>query len=461
MSKLGAYIETIKTQINKLRSILTAKSGHNCAATPLASCMDILDSLEVTNPKYISYKRPYWYPDIESILDNAPNITVNNIEYKPMYIALCNNYNSTLNYYSSSSYTSTDPNYFTSWGGDAYIFSDDIDNDVNNISSTTLQIGTTISHTWDSSKDILDPDGSTGVRWVIVYSSPNRNISCWQGYYKTSSVIEYVLKQGEYTKFGDSSYGDNNILKYIKIGKDAHIRANGVFYKYRDLIEIHNEGFLEVLEFSFNYCMSLKTILNSGKFTSKSPSWTYCHSLDSIEFTDDIPVSLNTMYINKLTINKKDINFSQYYLGSLHTLELINTETITGNLVYQSDYSLSYVKIPSTLKSWTGSSQQTLAYCTYIELFNNFDVSGINFTGARPKYEKWLKDLCLWLKDRTGEEAGTMIIGATNIDNASNIYLTFNPNNKRDITFDGVTSETAGAISITEFITNQLNWTLS
>ena len=52
-----------------------------------------------------------------------------------------------------------------------------------------------------------------------------------------------------------------------------------------------------------------------------------------------------------------------------------------------------------------------------------------------------------------------MIIGSTNIATAQNIWLTFNPNDKRDITW--VAAGTEGAINIVQFITEQLNWTLS
>ena len=125
------------------------------------------------------------------------------------------------------------------------------------------------------------------------------------------------------------------------------------------------------------------------------------------------------------------------------------------------DYLLKHVKIPSTLTTWSNSSTATLPYVYYVELFNDFDISGVNLSGKCQKTIQWLKDLCIWLKDRTGDTANTMIIGTDNLTNANNIYLTFNPNDKRDITFDGVTAETEGAMSITEFITTQLNWTLS
>ena len=117
------------------------------------------------------------------------------------------------------------------------------------------------------------------------------------------------------------------------------------------------------------------------------------------------------------------------------------------------------------------TDKYTLAHTEYIELFKDFNISNINFTSYTPagidysntayiiKHINWYKNLCIWLKDRTGEDANTMILGPKGLGIAQNIWLTFNPNDKRDITW--VEAGTEGAINIVQFITEQLNWTLS
>lgn len=125
---------------------------------------------------------------------------------------------------------------------------------------------------------------------------------------------------------------------------------------------------------------------------------------------------------------------------------------------------LDYLKIPSNIVS-ISDSDGVLSMIKYVELYDNFDISGMKFYQSNKnrstlcKPIQWLKDLCGWLKDRTGETANTMVLGTANLANANQIFLTFDPNNKRNITW--VDEGTEGAISITEFITNQLNWTLS
>ena len=138
---------------------------------------------------------------------------------------------------------------------------------------------------------------------------------------------------------------------------------------------------------------------------------------------------------------------------------------LTALTLYPTQYiTLDYLKIPLNITS-ISDSYGVLSMIRYVELYDNFDISGTKFYQSSSTYStlckplQWLKDLCGWLKDRTGETANTMVLGTANLANANQIFLTFDPNNKRNITW--VDEGTEGAISITEFITNQLNWTLS
>ena len=175
--------------------------------------------------------------------------------------------------------------------------------------------------------------------------------------------------------------------------------------------------------------------------------------------------TLNKLYsTEKLIIEMSNADFNQ--INDLANLKHLELKDVVGfncsnSSMFNSSTKLKFVKLPSTLKSIKMNSVSFFPYVEYFEMFNDFDISGLHFQGRTTKQAKWFKDLCVWLKDKTGDTANTMIIGTNNLTIANNIYLTFNPNNKRDITFDGVTAETEGAMSVVEFITENLNWTLS
>lgn len=172
-------------------------------------------------------------------------------------------------------------------------------------------------------------------------------------------------------------------------------------------------------------------------------------SLDNLK---EIIIPDNVAQVEEIFIGR---SVKKFVIGSgLTSLKLIPSQYIT----------LDYLKIPSKIVS-ISDSYGVLSMVRYVELYDNFDISGMKFYQTGTTYStlckplQWLKDLCGWLKDRTGETANTMVLGTANLANANQIFLTFDPNNKRNITW--VDEGTEGAISITEFITNQLNWTLS
>lgn len=166
----------------------------------------------------------------------------------------------------------------------------------------------------------------------------------------------------------------------------------------------------------------------------------------------EIIIPDNVAQVEEISIGR---SVKKFVIGSgLTSLSLNPSQYIT----------LDYLKIPSNIVS-ISDSYGALSMIKYVELYENFDISGMKFYQGSSSYLtlckplQWLKDLCGWLKDRTGETANTMVLGTANLANANQIFLTFDPNNKRNITW--VDEGTEGAISITEFITNQLNWTLS
>ena len=271
--------------------------------------------------------------------------------------------------------------------------------------------------------------------------------------------LEFVGLNQKFDKFLNDTYLSKcNTLKYIHLLSDSGILSS-LHSQYTYYIGIKKA----VYECSTVKCASSMTEIEfpenatlNGAISAKIFAPNKPFKIDSMTFYCDI-VDLTNCTTEGFPYPTYFYGNSNYMTGSkiilnpnLLRLSKMTTHTITYNTVGD-------IKLPSSLIEFDVDFYR----CTYIELFNDFNITGVNFTGQINKEFRWLRDLCIWLKDRTGEEAGTMIIGGNNINNASNIYLTFNPNDKRDITFDGVTAETEGAVSITDFITNQLNWTLS
>ena len=175
-------------------------------------------------------------------------------------------------------------------------------------------------------------------------------------------------------------------------------------------------------------------------------------------------LSSNLSNLKEIIIPDSVTQVGEIYIGRSVKKFVIGSGLTSLKLTPNSYIILDYLKIPSNIVS-ISDSYGVLSMIKYVELYDNFDISGMKFYQGSSSYStlckplQWLKDLCGWLKDRTGETANTMVLGTTNLANANQMFLTFDPNNKRNITW--VDEGTEGAISITDFITNQLNWTLS
>ena len=179
---------------------------------------------------------------------------------------------------------------------------------------------------------------------------------------------------------------------------------------------------LNQLNGAFQYAIQLKSIEIPSGILSLINSFQYCCSLENVS----LPAGLTS---------------------------------ISGS--FTSCFSLRKINLPSTLTTSITSNQ--LSWCTYIGLFNDFDINNCAFYYASQeeitKEEQWFKDLCVWLKDRTGVSANRMTLGQKNIAKMQKLYLTYNTQDKNDITW--VDEGTADAITCLEYITNVKNWTIS
>lgn len=504
MGKFSDYVGSINEQTNILRENLTNATGVDCSKKSIGACADVVaDYVPDLEKEEVYYDRPSWYPDIKTILNSAPEITVEGTTYYPAYIMLFNNFNSTTPFYKSDSSTSSAVNYNRGTRGNAVLCSDKCNNNINNASADNLEIGTEIIHTWDTSKDIEDPIGEDKykVRWSIVYcikevNAQNPTVNGYQDCLEL--IIGPNMRYGNYAFYGNSG-NRNNSIRYIEVLENAN----------------WEEISATSTSLSLQYMSRLKElIINCNMKTIDKGPGSNCGELQYIHLPDSVSKISNTFSIPTLkridlpsqciyasttafmssvkNLKKLHIpkNFTQIFAGlaDCYNLESLifsegsnfssaaSSSFITNcvnlkTLILPADvtvlnipswfsysYNLKYVKIPSSVTSLKIVSN-TFGYTKYIELFNDFNISAVNFTGQIPKDLNWLCDLCIWLKDRTGDTANTMIIGSKNLQNAQNLWLTFNPDNKRDITW--VDAGTEGAINIVDFITSELNWSLS
>lgn len=498
MGKFSDYVSSINEQTNILRKNLTNATGVDCSKKSIAGCADVVaDYVPDLEEQKAYYNRPSWYPDIKSILNSAIEITKDGVTYFPAYIMLFNNLYTETAFYKLSNATSGAVNYYKSTGGDAVLCSDRCNNDISNANADALEVGTTTIHTWDTSKDISDPNEKdlNKVRWAIVYTKsktlaiPN-SISGWKD---CLEIVTGNVTLGSQSMLGNGNSENSSIL-YIEIQPTTKWTdmSTDSLSKLKKLIILIVDS--AGLKFSSNLdgCDSLKFLrLPAGDihttFASSlnalevlhipaGASYTYnsaqfltkCYSLKTLIMPEgfNFIAGLSSAYnIRRVVVSGTNLtgsSSSTSFLGSAYVLEelIFDTNSTKLDLRYcaGSAFSLRYIKIPSSVKELLISAA-SLRYVTYIELFNDFDISALNFTGRVTKELQWLRDLCLWLKDRTGETANTIIIGPDNLANAERLWLTFNPDNKRDITW--VDAGTEGAINIVDFITNQLNWTLS
>lgn len=516
---LSEQVESLKQQTDLLRESAGKLVGQDLTNYNIGNIANAINGVTPEPEEEEGYVRPSWYPNVEEILNNAPEIVKDGVTYTPCVGALC--INNALTFECSPTLT----------GADAYIFGDVVQNNIANANETTLEVSTTISHKWNEAFDIKSPDtfdDAYAVRWVIYYYT--NPLGTNHVHDSNNSLVEIIVKglaisRGFMTSPNDSRRYSFAELRFLKFSADCKYNSNlGTRFLYG------NTRIEEVQIFCpISFEVSSYSTINSDYFLGSSGVkkvtlgvisgsaynfcnyanrlfYFYCAPESKLTFTGDAFANsrqLRTVYLpNKIGALGVGFMSSCYSLQSfiipqltaqtvlssgfssltsLRSFIVPNGITTIGNILADSallesiiipssvtslkgfilsaSYKLREVHIPSSVTEMTTNSSSLFAYIPYVGLFNDFDISSINFTGQVPKTIQWLKDLCGWLKDRTGETANTMVLGKANLANANQIFLTFDPNNKRNITW--VDEGTEGAISITEFITNQLNWTLS
>lgn len=531
---LSEQVESLKQQTDLLRESAGKLVGQDLTNYNIGNIASAIDGVTPEPKEEEGYVRPSWYPNVEEILNNAPVIVKDGKTYTPcvgaLYLA---NEVTTVFYKAGNTSTSTAVNYYNCTGCDAYIFSDVVQNNIANANETTLEVGTEISHKWDETFNITNPDplDTTGdaVRWAIWYSS-NTAAAVTPYINGNWSLVELFIKNLVFNN--DSFRTASNIMprcpiKYLKIFNSAKwssymtsVSGNGVLSALPKIEEIimdcdlafqssydgqygnqfsnlanlkkieFNGGVKGAPQYSFlSNCYKLSSIkfpqgINSipSSFLTNSQiksivvpdtvkeigNYTFSVNTEHIIFNSSLAkignLSSNLSNLKEIIIPDNVMQTGSIYIGRNVKKFVIGLGLTSLNLSPSSYITLDYLKIPSNIVS-ISDGYGVLSMIKYVELYENFDISGTRFYQASTSYStlckplQWLKDLCGWLKDRTGETANTMVLGKANLANANQIFLTFDPNNKRNITW--VDEGTEGAISITDFITNQLNWTLS
>jgi hypothetical protein len=247
-------------------------------------------------------------------------------------------------------------------GADAYVFSDDL---------STLQVGTSVSHTFDTADDFATSEGWK-CRYVIAYATAANKASSsgiTVNLYNYKATFEFIgasdtIFSSTTALFGYSSSSASRTIQYVNI-------ENCNFYN--------------------------NTI-------SASSFCRYCYGLQTIK----LPSSLTTI---------SGTNFC-YFCYSLPTILLPSVTTISSSYFCQNCYSLKYINLPA-ITSWTSTTADILNYTSFIELPTGFNQSACDFTGYAPggylKSIAWFSHLATVLYDRSATTAGTMVVGAANL----------------------------------------------
>ena len=533
---LSEQVESLKQQTDLLRESAGKLVGQDLTNYNIGNIANAIDGVTPEPEEVEGYVRPSWYPNVEEILNNAPVIVKDGKTYTPcvgaLYLA---NEVTTVFYKVGNTSTATAVNYYNSTGCDAYIFGDVVQNNIANANETTLEVGTEISHKWDETFNISNPDplDTTGdaVRWAIWYSSNTaaivtpyihgnwslvelfiKNLVFHDTSFATTSKIvpkcpiKYlkIFNSAKWNSYMSNRTSDAGVLSYLpqieEIIMDCELAFQPSYsaqygYQFYNLVNLKkiefNGGVKSIPQNSFlSNCYKLSSIkfpqgissfpnsfLRNSQIKSlivpdtvkEIGSYGFSASTEHIIFNSSLEkigtLSSDLSNLKEIIIPDNVVQFEGIYIGRSVKKFVIGSGLTSLKLISPSNYiTLDYLKIPPNITS-ISDSYGVLSMIKYVELYDNFDISGMKFYQNSSTYStlckplQWLKDLCGWLKDRTGETANTMVLGTANLANANQIFLTFDPNNKRNITW--VDEGTEGAISITEFITNQLNWTLS
>lgn len=482
---------------------LKATTGINTESFTLMEKANTILKKNNTTDYVVNYQRPEWYPNADDIINSAPKITYEDDTYYPYMLILMREYQEEINTDANSPLLTDAVNRL------GIIFSDTFNNDNYGFSLMEYTSGKNyIYHKFDTTKDIVNPNNDKErLRWAIIYYQ--KGTASYQAHIN-NFVKGFMAEELYYFTHIDDAYSPNNSascyllngLQYIKLcenfNKNFKLYNNGNSYLGNaSLKQLDINGFLDdliiqdgtsttqyfsnlVVNISDNlpdnkyikwtYCSGRKNdILNLNK--QKIGNYTYilkemiCSKIIGLDyFLSDIQTISNSFsncfYLKELEIpsNITRIDSSCSFLYSLEKLILHEGLTTISNS-FSNCYNLKRVNLPSTLTSTLTSS--VFSYCTYIGLWNDFDRSGWYFTGSTyiVKENQWFRDLCVWLRDRTGLSANTIIVGSLNIAVMKRLWLTYDSEDKNNITW--VDEGTDGAITCLAYITNVKNWTVS
>lgn len=226
--------EVLLNQTNLLREVVENKTQVDCSNKGIGDIAQVIDNnldpvpTEDDWDPEDGYHRPDWYPNIETILDNAPDITIGSTTYKPYCSVLIRSDNLVDTFYKANSTTEGAANYFKGTGAEGYIFSDVVNNDIANASESTLTLGDTIEHAWDISKDITNQDSEYSLRWAVLYTN---NLNSTKYFFANMPYLELIWKDNKisYALSPSSAIPSGwGPLHYIKIkGPVGGIYASG------------------------------------------------------------------------------------------------------------------------------------------------------------------------------------------------------------------------------------------
>lgn len=365
------------------------------------------------------YVRAMGVPNGEDIIENAPDFEVEGVVYKPIY------YLALRDTFIIKTFTKTGDGVST--GADAYLFSDDLSN---------LQVGDSVTHTFDPTKD-FSTDQGWKCRYAIMYATAdNKALATGRtvNLYNFTNTFELVGASGtifsSYTVlFGKSQSPGNLIIKYVNI-------LSCSFYTGA----INKENFMR-------YCSALQELKLPNTLTSiKSYGLENCTALVSIDLKSLTSIPFQNLLTTCRCLKNVDLENvasigggnSLYNMSSLQSVNLplltsisgsnvlsnnpslkeVNCpllNSITANSVLINNYNLNYINL-SSITTWTNTTATTLNYTQFIKLPTNFDIDAVNLTGTVPKSYEWLNvELPTKLKDNSGGTAKTLTIGSANI----------------------------------------------
>lgn len=433
----------------------------------------------------VGYDRPSWYPDVLGILESSQSVTIDGTTYSPYRAVLVNDYSDTITVYPASSSSSDFNNFYNGYYGDAYKFSDS-----DEIVLSADFLNRKVTHTWDKSKDFVNPsDNIERVRYIIIYNTSS-NTYMENIFGANQDVIEAYFSNGWESSSNFSVGGYNtdgtpfvSSLKYLYFSPSTNMTTQTGYYTFMNLPNLVEIALLSTVGTALSYNSfdgNLKS-LEKLTITNMTTSNVSLSKLPSLKEVKGFAYAGNSSSIYSYCPNLKVYDYSNAKSGgSSAFIELaghigINIDNIILPTQYVTSFgtnptlssiykwNIKHIKIPSNIVSFTNHATTFLGYVNDVELYDGFDISGLKlYENTYPSCRRpisFLKKLAGWLKDKSSdEEAGTMNVGSQNILRLQNIYLTYNSN--KNITA-WVDAGTSGAISAFDFITQQKNWTLS